>query len=227
MNRIRWMLALLALAGATAHAQTIEVPYRGLEYSMLSKEGVTVMIAPLDLSILKYSAAHVWITNGSTLTVQVSPQGFSARARSPRQPQPANYVGVSEVLVVNEALKRARFGDILALVRAYERNLYGFKNPQAVNYYQQRKQIAAAEGGSRRMRAAATVSALVLPKTEVPPGEFREGTVFFPTGDGKPEFLEFSLRLGELSFLFRPGVREFAPRQEPAPAGKNGGKPLH
>lgn len=198
------MLALLALVGACAQAQTIEVPYRGLEYSMLSKEGVTVMIAPLDLSILKYSAAHVWITNGSSRSVVVSPQGFTARARGPKQREPAQYAGLSEALVVKEVLRRARFGDILALVRAYERNLYGFKNPQAVNYYQQRKQIAAAEGGSRRMRAAATVSALVLPKTDVPPGEFREGTVFFPTGDGKPEFLEFSVRMGDLSFLFRP-----------------------
>jgi len=222
MNRVRTILLLLTLAAACAPAQ-IEVPYRGLEYSMLSKDGVTVMIAPLDLSILKYSAAHVWITNGSSRTVQVSPQVFTARARSPRQPQPANYAGVSAALVVNEALKHARFGDIMALIRAYERNLYGFKNPQALNHYQQRKQIAMAEGGSRRMRAAATVSALVLPKTEVPPGEFREGTVFFSTGDGKPEFLEFSARLGELSFLFRPGARELIPCGDPA--GNKAGQP--
>ena len=204
MNRAGWILALMALAGACARAQTIEVPYRGLDYSMLSKEGVTVMIAPLDLSILNYSAAHVWITNGSSRTIPVSPQVFTARARSPKQPQPAEISGLSEALVVREVLRRARFRDIMALVRAYERNLYGFKNPQAVNYYQERKQIAAAEGGSRRMRAAATVSALVLPKTEVPPGEFREGTVFFLTGEGKSQFLEFSVRLGGLSFLFRP-----------------------
>lgn len=189
-------------------AQTIDVPYRGLEYSMLSKEGVTVMVAPLELSILDYSAAHVWITNGSSRAISVGPQVFTARARSPKHPQPAEFRGLSDGLVVREVLKRARFGDIMSLVRAYERNLYGFKNPQAVNYYQARKQIAMAEGGSRRMRAAATVSALVLQKTEIPPGEFREGTVFFPTGDKKSEFLEFSAWLGNLAFLFRPNRQE-------------------
>ena len=193
----------MALMEIGLRPQAIEVPYRGLDYAMLSKGGVTVMIAPLDLSILNYSAAHVWITNGSSRSIQVGPQFFTAKARSPKQPQPVELAGLSEGLVVREALRRARFGDIMSLVRAYERNLYGFKNPQAVNYYQERKQIAMAEGGSRRMRAAATVSALVLQKTEIPPGEFREGTVFFPAGENKSEFLEFSVRLGDLSFLIR------------------------
>ena len=199
----RWILGLVLWLTSCAGAQTIAVPYRGLDYSMLSKEGITVMIAPLPLSLLKYSAAHVWVTNGSPRAIQVGPQLFTARARNPRHPQAAEFPGLPDGEVVLEVMKRARFGDIMSLVRAYERNLYGFKNPTAVNYYQERKQVAMAEGGSRRMRAAATVSALVLQKTEIPPGEFREGTVFFATGDKKSEFVEFSARLGDHSFLFR------------------------
>ena len=197
-------VALVVYAQAQRPAQTIEVPYRGLNYSVLSKGGVTVMIARLELSILKYSAAHVWITNGSSCPIQVGPQFFSAKARSPRLPQPFKTVGLPEDLVVREVMKRARFSDVLSLVRAYERNLYGFKNAQAVSYYQKRKQIAMAGGGGRRIRAGATVSALVLERTEVPPGKFREGTVFFPTPDKQAEFLEFSARLAGFSFLFRP-----------------------
>ena len=195
---------LVAYAQAQTPARTIEVPYRGLNYSVLSKGGVTVMIAPLELSILGYSAAHVWITNGSPCAIQVGPQVFTAKARSPKLPQPAKVIGVPDDLVVREVMKRARFDDVLSLVRAYERNLYGFKNSQAVSYYQKRKQIAMAGGGGRRLRAGATVSTLVLARTEVPPGEFREGTVFFLTGDRETEFLEFFARVAGLSFLLRP-----------------------
>lgn len=194
---------ILISAGGIARAQGIEVPYRGLDYSMLSRDGLTVMIAPMQLSILNYSAAHVWITNGTKRTVQVRPEWFTARLRNQRVPQPAEVAGANDATVVTQVMQRARFGDVMALVRAYERNLYGFKNQTALNYYQQRKQIAASEGSTRRITAAARVSALILQKTEIPPGEFREGTVFFPSGDRKSEFLGFSTRLGGESFLFR------------------------
>jgi hypothetical protein len=210
MKLLHWVLGLLVLLTASpAAAQSIEVPYRGLDYSMVSKEGVTVMIAPLDLILLDYSAAHVWITNGSQETLEVEPRLFRAKARTMRHPQPAEVGGLSERLVVEQVLRRARHADIMGLVRAYERNLYGFDNNDAINYYQVRKQMAAAEGGGRKMRAAATVSALVLPKTVIPPGEFREGTVFFPATDRNVQFVEFSLELGELSFRIQPN----APRQ--------------
>lgn len=190
-----YLLAFLILPSAISlPAQVIDVPYRGLDYLMLSKNGITVMIAPLDLNILHYSAAHVWITNGSTDRIEVEPEQFVARARTLRSPQPAAYRAVHDGNVVSAVLRGANFGDIMALVRAYERNLFGFRNNDAISFYQNRKQVALAEGGSRRMRAAATVSALVLHKTEVPPGEFREGTVFFDT-TGRSEFLEFSVRL--------------------------------
>ena len=192
---------LVVCAQAQTPARTIEVPYRGLNYSVLSKGGVTVMVAPLELTILGYSAAHVWITNGSSCPIQVGPQAFTTKTRSPMVRQPVKVVGLPEDRVVREVMRRARFDDVLSLVRAYERNLYGFKNAQAVGYYQKRKQIAQAAGGGR-FRAAATVSALVLQRTEVPPGEFREGTIFFPTREKQAEFLEFSARLDHLSFLF-------------------------
>jgi hypothetical protein len=204
MKTARWIAIIIVATAVAAGGQSIEVPYRGLDYSMLSKGGVTVMIAPLDLTILHYAAAHVWITNGSSRTILVSPQAFVARARTPKQAQPAEFPGSADNKVVNDVMEHARFNDVLALVRAYERNLYGFKNPTAINYYQARKQVAAAEGSSRRFRAGAMVSALVLPKTQVPPGEFREGTVFFPVNDKKAQFTEFSVELGGLSFVFRP-----------------------
>ncbi len=202
MKTVTQVLTLLLCLAGVVSAQSIEFPYRGLDYSMTSKGGITVMVAPLSLSLLNYSAAHVWVTNGSKRTIRVEPQFFAARARPLKQPAAGDYQAVSDNVVVGQVMNRARLGDILTLVRAYERNLYGFKNDDAINYYQARKQMALAEGGSRKLRAAAMVSAIVLPKTDVPPGEFREGTVFFATGDTRSEFLGFTARMAGLQFDF-------------------------
>lgn len=197
------VLILPLVAPAQAPPPSIEVPYRGLEYLMATRDGLTVMVAPLDLNILKYSAAHVWITNGTRRTIHAGPQLFTARARVGPNGSPSAFAGVPDFVVVSEVMQRARFGDVLSLVRAYERNLYGFKNPTAMNHYQQRKQIAAAEGTSRKFRAGALVSALVLQNGPIPPGEFREGTVFFPTGEKPATFVEFETRLAGQSFTFQ------------------------
>src|SRR5436309_7642513 len=58
---------------------SVEIPYKGLSYSMLSKAGVTVMVAQLNRSILEYSTVQVWISNGSRQTVRISPQFFEVR----------------------------------------------------------------------------------------------------------------------------------------------------
>ena len=43
----------------------IEVPYKGRTFSMASRDGVTVMIAPLERTILEYGTAQVWIANNT------------------------------------------------------------------------------------------------------------------------------------------------------------------
>ncbi len=196
------MLLLSLIACAVASAQSIEFPYRGLDYSMVSKDGITVMVAPMNLNILNYSAAHVWITNGSKRPVHVEPQYFVAHAQGSKQPAAADFAAIPDAVVVTEVMQHARMNDVLALVRAYEQNLYGFRNDNAINYYQTRKQVAAAEGSGRHFRAAAMVSAIMLAKTDVPPGEFREGTIFFSTPDKKPQFLGFVARIAGLQFNF-------------------------
>jgi len=198
------LFVLLLLVCAVASAQSIQFPYRGLDYSMVSKEGLTVMVAPMKLSLLNYSAAHVWVTNGSKAVIRLDPRFFVARARGLKQVEPGDFVAISDSTVVADVMQRASMNDVLVLVRAYEQNLYGFKNDSAINYYQARKQIAAAEGSGRRFRAGAMVSAIILPKTDVPPGEFREGTIFFVMPDKKPEFLGFVARIAELQFTFGP-----------------------
>jgi hypothetical protein len=200
MNTLWRLIYAVLLACACASAQSIAVPYRGLDYSMVSREGITVMVAPLNLTILNYSTAHVWVTNGSQRAIHLEPQYLAAKTRGSRQPAPGETAAASDSAVVTQVMEHAKFNDVLALVRAYERNLYGFNNNDAINYYQARKQLAAAEGGGKRLRAAAMVSAILLAKGDVPPGEFREGTVFFPTPDKKPQFLSFTARIAGLVF---------------------------
>lgn len=208
MNTALRVLLPLLLGCAVASAQSIQFPYRGLDYSMVSKEGITVMVAPMKLSILNYSAAHVWVTNGSKAVVHLDPRFFVARARGPRQTEPADFAAVSDSVIVADVMQRARLDDVLALVRAYEQNLYGFRNDSAINYYQARKQIAAAEGSGRHFRAGAMVSAIILPKSNVPPGEFREGTIFFVMPDKKPQFLGFVAGIAGMQFAFGPLTEE-------------------
>ena len=171
---------------------------------MLSRGGVTVMIAPLDRAILEYSTAQVWVSNGSKGVVRVNPQAFSMSVQVAGQSEPRTMAGTAEGVVLSEILKRARSHDVLELVRAYETTLFGFANERSLNYYQQRKQQALA--GAGRMRAAATASAIILPEKVLRPGEVVDGTVFFRT-EGK------HLRVASLSARLAGAVFEFPQTQ--------------
>src|SRR5947209_7635121 len=78
------LLLIACLLAATASSQrpaappAIEVPYKGRTFSMASRDGVTVMIAPLERTILEYSTAQVWISNTSPRALPIAPQGFAA-----------------------------------------------------------------------------------------------------------------------------------------------------
>lgn len=198
----------LSLAGdAQKSPPAIEVPYKGLRYSMLSRGGVTVMIAPLDRAILEYSTAQVWVSNGSKSVVRVSPQAFSMSVEAAGQSEPRTMPGAAEGAVLNEILKRARSHDMLELVKAYETMLFGFANERSLGYYQQRKQQALATvGGGGKMRATAIASAIILPEKVLRPGEVVDGTVFFRT-EGK------HLRIALLSARLAGAVFEFPQAQ--------------
>ncbi len=177
------LILFWAAAAPAARGQAIEVPYRGLRYSVLSKGGVTVMIAPLDRTILEYSTAQVWVSNGSDHPVRVSPESFSMRLDAPGSNEPRVIRGTPEGTVVTEVLRRARAKDMLQLVRAYETVLFGMVDEHTYSYYQKRKEAALATAWTGKMRAAATASAIVLAEKTLRPGEFVDGTIFFRAED--------------------------------------------
>lgn len=170
--------AAAALAGQDPPERqqpSIEVPYKGLTYSMMSRGGITVMVAPLNRTILEYQTVQVWISNGSKSYVRVAPQSFEVR-----QQGLAMLPGTSDDAVIEEIQQRAKPKDLQELVQTYEATLFGFANERSVGYYQQRKQAARTSmGGGGKLRATATASAIILPSRLMKPGEILDGTVFF------------------------------------------------
>src|ERR1022692_2061291 len=159
---------------------SIEMPYKGLAYSMLAKAGVTVMVAQLNRSILEYATVQVWISNGSKRALHVAPQFFELRQET-AAPRPAAMInGTNEDLVLNDIQEHAKAKDLGELVNAYETTLFGFGNEKSVGFYQQRKHAVLSNmGGGGKLRAVATASAIILPERVLKPGETIDGTVFF------------------------------------------------
>ncbi len=199
------LLILASLAAAQKGPPAIEVPYKGLRYSMLSRGGVTVMMAPLDRNILEYSTAQVWISNGSNRPVRVSPQFFRMVFDGSSEP----LKGTPDNTVLNDVMKRAKPHDIVELVKAYETTLFGFANEKSMGYYQKRKQQALASfGGGGKLRAAATASAIILPENLLRPGEIVDGTVFFRTEGRRQRVTTLGAELAGSLFDFPQAINQ-------------------
>src|SRR5258708_2941547 len=110
------VLALVMLAAATlALAQdqpSVEVPMKGLSYSMLSKNGVTVMAAQLHYNVLGYQTVQVWISNGSKSYERISPQFFDIRVEGG-----AGFInGSSDSTVIDDIQQHVKPKDLSELV---------------------------------------------------------------------------------------------------------------
>ena len=165
----------LVLAAASAGAQIIEFESNGLKYQTLTKEGVTLMFAPIPSHVRGYSILQVAVQNGSSLTWTVKPEDFSIRADDgtviPATPART---------VVNDMIDKAGRGDVIKLVTAYESTLYGNNRYKATNGYEARRQNALASLGSNKLQAAAAASAIVMVPTKLKAGDSTDGAVFFP-----------------------------------------------
>jgi hypothetical protein len=176
------MLARLScaamLCAASLAAQVIEFESNGLKYQTLTKNGLTIMFAPIPSQLKGYSVLQVAAANGSKVAHTVDPEdfvfksedGFQVRAMPARS-------------VVRRMLDKANRNDVIKLVGAYEIGLYGLARLQSTSGYEQRRQSAIAELGGGRLKAAAAASAIAFVKTKLNPGESTDGAVFyFPQG---------------------------------------------
>lgn len=171
-------LAALLLAAASVPCQVIEFESGGLRYLTQTRNGVTVMFAPLPAQIRDYAVLQVAITNGSSRTWTFRPDDFKFK----RSADGTLLNGLPARSVVEDFMKRGGRDDVIKLVTAYEAGLYGMKNQKAANGYEARRQNYMAEVESPRLKAAAAASAIVLAPVKLRPGESTDGAVFYVAG---------------------------------------------
>jgi hypothetical protein len=170
----RIVLAALA-AAAFSFAQTpIEFESHGLEYQALTKDGITVMFAPLPPHIKDFNIVQVTVTNGSLVSWTVKPADFSFIRQDGVTLQ-----SISADQVVESLLERSSRGDVIKLQLLYEDSIYALANFRSTNGYEQRREAAMAQFVNRGFKAAAAASAITLVAAKLKPGDSTDGAVFF------------------------------------------------
>ena len=189
-----WVLSGTCLV---VFGQVIEFTSNGLNYMTLSREGLTLMYAPLPMTIRDFAVIQVSYSNGSGENQPVSPNDFVYTSRSGQRIRAA-----SEEVVVRELYRKARRSEVVKLQAAYEKALYGSQPFRSSNGYEARRRAAIARG-PEGLRAAAAASALSFVTMLLKPGESTDGVVFFPnTGEPlEPGTLDARLS-NEKSFQF-------------------------
>jgi hypothetical protein len=194
------IISVTALVGI---AQTIEFESGGLRYRTQTKNGVTIMFAPLPSTVRSYSVLQVAVANGAQRPYVIRPEDFSFR-RSDGTVVPASPARQ----VVGELIEKAGRNDVIRLVAIYEIGLYGMNRIASTNGYEQRRQAAFAEVSSTKIKAAAAASAIAFVQTQLAPGQSTDGAVFFSSA-GRP------LGPGKLLVRTASGTFEFDVSEDP------------
>lgn len=199
------MAAILAIAACGA--QVIDFESGGLRYKTQSKDGLTVMFAPLPGGLREYAILQAGVMNGSANTFTIRPEDFSFQRADGvvLNAQPAR-------AVVSRMLARAGRDDVIRLISTYEMGINGVQRFRSTNGYEQRRQAALAELGSKKFKAAAAASAIAFIPTKLASGESTDGALFFSTG-GKP--------LGAGRLIARAGGGVFEFEVDPDSSGKS------
>ncbi len=182
----RTLLAVLfALAGSGAHTQPapqqvqtpqtpLEFESHGLTYEALTKNGITVMCAPLPPHIKDFNIIQVTVTNGGLLTWTVHPSDFVFIRQDGTVLQ-----AVSADEVVYSLLQKASAADVIKLQLLYEDSIYAVPNFRSTNGYEKRREAAMAQFVNKGFKAAVAASAITLAPTRLKPGDSTDGAVFF------------------------------------------------
>lgn len=170
----------LMMFSAALHAQVIDFESGGLNYKALTRNGVTIMFAPLPMRVHDYAVLEIAVSNGSSISWAVRPEDFYFERAGGESLQ-----AMPAVTVVNTLRDKGSRGDLIKLVKTYEAGLYGNTQIHSTNGYESRRQSAIADLGSTKLKAAATASAIAFVLTKLKPGESTDGAIFFET-QGKP-----------------------------------------
>lgn len=169
-----------AASVAVLPAQIIEFESGGLKYKTLTRNGVTIMFAPLSTHVRDYAILQVSVSNGSPISWAIRPEDFRFERAdgSVVQALPAR-------TVVDTLMEKAGRNDVIRMIAAYEAALYGNSQMHSTNGYEARRQSALAEVGSSKLKAAAAASAIALVTAKLMPGQSTDGAIFYPN-QGKP-----------------------------------------
>jgi len=172
------LLFLLSIATIQVQisAQIIEFESGGLKYKTMTRNGVTVMFAPLPLHVRDYAVLQVAVSNGSPVSWAIKPEDFRFEKSDGGGVQ-----ALPAKVVVDSLLEKAGRGDVIKLISAYEAGMYGNAQMHSTNGYETRRQNALADIGSGKLKAAAAASAIALVTTKLMPGQSTDGAIFYRT----------------------------------------------
>lgn len=160
-------------------SQVIEFTSNGLRYQTLSRDGLTLMFAPLSLTVREFAVLQISFSNGSHRVHIVKPADFYYYTVDGRRLR-----GTPAPTVIEQLYNKAGRREVMKLQRAYEKALFGNEVIRSNNGYEQRRRNALASGPSG-IKAAAAASAISFVRTELAPGDSTDGAVFF-RNRGKP-----------------------------------------
>jgi hypothetical protein len=152
----------------------LEFESHGLTYEALTRNGITVMYAPLPPHIKDFSIIQVTVTNGGLLTWTVRPSDFVFVRQDGTTLQ-----AVSADEVVYSLLQKATAQDVIKLQLLYEDSIYAVPNFRSTNGYEKRREAAMAQFVNKGFKAAVAASAITLAPTRLKPGDSTDGAVFF------------------------------------------------
>lgn len=189
-----------------SQGQVIEFESGGLKYLTQTRNGVTVMFAPLPVQVRDYAVLQVAISNGSSRSWVFKPEDF----RLQREGGPP-LAGLPARTVVEDFMRHGGRDDVVKLVTVYELGLYGMKQPKATSGYESRRRAAMGDVSNPRLKSAAAASAIVFAAVRLKPGESTDGAVFYQPG-GRP------LGPGKLVVEVAGSRFEFNVADDPPPA---------
>lgn len=194
-----WHAVLCAtlLTATNIQGQVIEFESGGLKYRALTKDGLTIMVAPLPAHVREYTVVQVAIQNGGQTPYVIRPEDFVYRPESGGE-----IPALPARTVVYSLIDRASKGDVIRLITAYENSIYGNSRYKATNGYEYRRQSALAEMTSTKVRAAAAASAIALVQTKIAPGQSTDGAVFYALAGKMPLNGTLRVRVGSSFYEF-------------------------
>jgi hypothetical protein len=160
--------------------QVIDFESGGLKYQALTKNGLTIMVAPLQANVREYTVVQVAVSNGGSTPFVLRPEDFIYRPDAGSE-----VAALPAPQVVRSLIDRASKADVIRLVNVYETGLYGNTHYKATHGFEERRQSALTDFTSTRLKAAATASAIAFVQTKLAPGQSTDGAVFYSLG-GKP-----------------------------------------